>query len=224
MKKMKFKGIIFDLDGTLLDSMECWENVDRCFLRENGIEPPKDISDIVKKMTINESAMYFKTRFSLKQSCEEIKDRVEEMVRERYFYTIPLKNGAYEAVVRLKEAGLRLCVATATYNKLAYAALERLDIMKYLDFVLTCSDVGYGKDSPEIFFKAAEMLDCSAHETLVVEDSLHSIETAENAGFRTIAVYDKVSRCEWNEICRKAWKSVNEISGIIKILEEYPDG
>lgn len=223
MKKMKFKGIIFDLDGTLLDSMACWENVDQCFLRENGIEPPKDISDIVKKMTINESAMYFKTRFSLKQSCEEIKDRVEEMVRERYFYTIPLKKGAHETVVKLKETGFKLCVATATYNKLAYAALERLDIMKYLDFVLTCSDVGYGKDSPEIFFKAAEMLNCTVHETLVVEDSLHCIETAENAGFRTIAVYDSVSKGEWKEICQKAWKNVNEISEIINILEENLD-
>ncbi|MGN1087087.1 MAG: HAD hydrolase-like protein, partial [Porcipelethomonas sp.] len=92
---MNIKGIIFDLDGTLLDSMHCWENVDQSFLLENGVTPPEGVSDIVKKMTIYDSAMYFKTQFSLKQSCEEIIDRIEEMVREQYFYTIPLKDGAY---------------------------------------------------------------------------------------------------------------------------------
>lgn len=141
---MKIKGIIFDLDGTLLDSMKCWENVDKQFLHENGVEPPEGVSDIVKKMTIYDSAMYFKTQFSLKQSCEEIIDRIEEMVREQYFNSIPLKSGAYELVHNLKNYGYRICVATATYNSLADAALKRLGIYECLDFVLTCSDVGSG--------------------------------------------------------------------------------
>ncbi|MCM1225906.1 MAG: HAD family phosphatase [Clostridium sp.] len=217
---MKIKGIIFDLDGTLLDSMKCWENVDQCFLRENGVEPPKGISDIVKKMTINDSAMYFKTQFSLKQSCGEIIDRIEEMVRERYFNTIPLKDGAYEAVHSLGKDGLKMCVATATYNNLAYAALKRLGIFDCFDFIITCSDVGIGKNDPEIFFRAAEKMGCAVNETVVIEDSLHCIETASAAGFRTIAVYDEVSANEWNDIRQTAWRYVNDPSKIEMIIKE----
>lgn len=217
---MKIKGIIFDLDGTLLDSMKCWENVDRRFLIENGINPPDGVSDIVKKMTINDSAMYFKTRFSLEQSCEEIIDRIEEMVREDYFKNIPLKKGAYEIVHKLKDLGYRLCVATATYNALAYAALKRLGIFECFDFIITCSDVGSGKDDPEIFFNAAEKMGCGVENTIVIEDSLHCIETASSAGFHTIAVYDDVSGNEWLKICGRSWRNVTDLSEIENIIDK----
>ncbi len=217
---MEFKGIIFDLDGTLLDSMHCWENVDRSFLLENEITPPEGISDIVKKMTIQDSAMYFKTQFKLKQSCEDIINRVEEMVREHYFNTIQLKNGGYELIHEFKKMGYRLCVATATYKSLAEAALKRLGIYECFDSLLTCSDIGAGKDKPDIYIKSAEKMGCDIKNTLVIEDSLHCIETAENSGFKTIAVYDEVSANEWNEICSKAWKNVKDLSEISDLLRK----
>lgn len=222
---MNIKGIIFDLDGTLLDSMHCWENVDRSFLLENGIVPPEGVSDTVKKMTIYDSAMYFKTQFSLKQSCKEIIDRIEEMVKEQYFNTIPLKDGVYETVRFLKKSGYRMCVATATYNRLAYSALKRLGIYDCFEFIITCSDVGQGKDKPDIFLKSAEKMECGRENTLIIEDSLHCIETAADAGFRTIAVYDKTAENEWNEICKRSWKSIKNMTEIKNILiKENEDG
>ena len=214
-----FNGIIFDLDGTLLDSMSVWENVDRMFLEENGIVPPQGISDIVKKMTIEDSAMYFKTRFSLAHSCEYIINRIEEMVTYQYNHEIPLKAGAYETIKELQKHGFRMCVATATYNSLAYSALKRLGIYDCFEFIITCSDVGKGKDNPDVFLTAAERMDCSKEHTVVAEDSLHCIETAKNAGFFTVGVYDRVSDCDWEEICRISDRTVKNIKEIISIVK-----
>lgn len=215
---MKIDAVIFDLDGTLLDSMGIWENVDRNFLKENGVEPPEGVSDIVKKMTIQDSAMYFKERFRLSHSCEYIIDRIEEMVADEYRLHIPLKKGAYEAVMECQKKGIRMCVATATYNRLAYSALERLGILSSFDFVMTCSDVGAGKDNPLIFFKAAEKMECVPERTLVVEDSLHCIKTAKSAGFITAGVYDSVSDGDWQEIRRNCDISLENMSGLIGFL------
>ncbi len=213
---MKYKGIIFDLDGTLLDSMKVWENVDRDFVRENGGVYTEDISQDVKKMTIQQSAEYFKTRFNLSHSCEYIINRIEEMVSEQYCKYIPLKKGVSEALRKLSENGVKMCVATATYNSLVDAALKRLGIYDMFEFVLTCSDVGCGKDKPDIFFRAAEKLSRDISEVIVVEDSLHCIETAKNAGFATIAVYD--------EIAGDDWKKILEISDYSIIsMEEFCD-
>lgn len=222
---MKIKGIIFDLDGTLIDSMHCWEEVDRNFLLENGIEPPEGISDIVKKMTIQDSSMYFKARFSLPQTCAEITNRIEEMVMDSYLNEIPMKPGVYETVRTLKECGFRLCVATANYRRLAEAALDRLGLLYMFEFVITCDDCGVGKNDPEIFLRAAERMDCRPKNTLVAEDSLHCLQAAASAGFPTVAVYDEVSYGDWDNIKKLAWKSVGNVSEILEILrKENSDG
>ena len=216
---MNIKGIIFDLDGTLLDSMSIWENVDKDFLEENGAVYTRDVSEAVKKMTVFDSADYFKTKFSLEHSHEYIIKRIEEMVSEKYFYSIPLKSGVYETIKKLHEKKIKMCVATATYNRLAEAALKRLEIYDMLEFVLTCSDVGAGKNKPDIFFKAAEKMNLKIEETAVVEDSLHCIETAKNAGFFTVGVFDPVSCDDWQKICNTSDIVVKNINEIINILK-----
>ena len=156
------KGIIFDLDGTLIDSMKIWTKIDRRLLRENGVENiPPDISDRVRKMTIEESAQYFIDEFRLECTIEYIIKRIEELVRTEYEENIPLKPYAKEILDFLDEKG-----------------------------------VPYGKNFPDIFLGGAKRLGSEPEEVLVVEDSLHCIETAAKAGFVTAGIYDEVS---WNE-------------------------
>ena len=214
----RFKGVIFDLDGTLLDSMKVWENIDRDFLTENGAVYTHDVSDIVKKMTVTESANFFITRFNLDLTAQQVIDRIEEMVSEKYHNTIPLKKGAYETVKKLYDSGIKMCVATATYNSLAFAALKRLGILDMLEFVLTCQDVDAGKDDPVIFTKSAERLGFDKNDVMVVEDSLHCIETAKKAGFFTAAVYDPIAKNEWDKIRETADAAFMEIDEIFNVF------
>ncbi|MCM1006962.1 MAG: HAD family phosphatase [Ruminococcus flavefaciens] len=191
------KGVIFDLDGTLIDSMKIWTKIDRKLLRENGVENiPPDISDRVRKMTIEESAQYFIDEFRLGCTNEYIIKRIEELVRMEYEENIPLKPYAAEFLDYLDEKKVPYGVATATYKGLAEAVMKRCGIWEQMRFLLTEVEYPLGKKFPDIFLGGAEMLGLEPKEVLVVEDSLHCIETAAQSGFITAGVYDEVS---WNE-------------------------
>ncbi|MCM1270791.1 MAG: HAD family phosphatase [Ruminococcus flavefaciens] len=191
------KGVIFDLDGTLIDSMQIWTKIDRKLLIENGVENiPPDISDRVRKMTIEESAQYFIDEFGFECTSEYIIKRIEELVRIEYEENIPLKSYAAEFLDYLDEKKIPYGVATATYKGLAEAVLKRCGIWERMRFLLTEVEYPLGKKFPNIFLGAAERLGLKPEEVLVVEDSLHCIETAAKAGFITAGVYDEVS---WNE-------------------------
>jgi HAD superfamily hydrolase (TIGR01509 family) len=113
---------------------------------------------------------------------------------------IPLKTAVLPFLDRLYRNNVKMCIATATERELAKAALERLSAAKYFDFILTCTEAGMGKDTPEFFLKALELLNTPRHETIVFEDALHAIKSAKAAGFLVVAVYDKSSYEEQEEI------------------------
>ena len=199
------KSIIFDLDGTLIDSMQVWYDVDRNFLLENGVEnPPREVSEKVKRMTVEQSSAFFIEQFNLKCSQEYVINRIEELVRFEYEERIPLKPYAVELLDFLDERGIPYGIATATYNSLAKAVLKRLGLYQRMKFLLTDREYPRGKKFPDIFMGAAEILGAAPEEILVAEDSLHSVKTAKNAGFVTAAVYDKSSEPDRAELEKTA--------------------
>lgn len=213
------KGIIFDLDGTLIDSMKVWFDVDRKLLRENGITTPSEsVSEKVRTMSIEQSSRFFIEELGLKLTQEQIISRIEELVRIEYEQNIPLKPHVEEILGHLDEKGIPYGIATATYKSLAEAVLKRLGIFERFRFVLTDVDYPRGKRFPEIFLGAAERLGTIPEETLVIEDSLHCIETAVRAGFRTAAVYDEVSAAESDEIKRLADVYADSLAELQNIL------
>ncbi|MCR5730460.1 MAG: HAD family phosphatase [Ruminococcus sp.] len=194
-------GIIFDLDGTLIDSMTIWCRIDREFLRENGVDdPPADISDRIKKMTVDQSSQYFIDEFGLDLTKQQVIDRIEELVRIEYMEKIQLKPYAYELLEYVSEKNIPCGVATATYKPLAEGVLKRCGIYDRFRFLFTDNEYPKGKNFPDIFLGGAEKLGTSPHETLVIEDSLHCIKTASGAGFITAGVYDEVSSADKGEI------------------------
>ncbi|MBR5682357.1 MAG: HAD family phosphatase [Ruminococcus sp.] len=213
------KGIIFDLDGTLLDSMTVWSSIDCEFLIENGItDPPPEVSDVVKKMTVDESSQYFIDRFGLKCTKEYVIWRIEDMVRERYEKQIPLKPHVTELLDALDSRGVPYGIATATYKRLAEAALRRCGVYERFRFLLTDVEYPAGKNFPDIFIGGAERFGAAPEEVLVVEDSLHCIETAKAAGFTVCGVYDSVAEADKSRIIELSDYYVNNIGEIIDIV------
>ncbi|MBO5163078.1 MAG: HAD family phosphatase [Ruminococcus sp.] len=213
------KGIIFDLDGTLIDSMKIWYDIDRRFLIENGIaDPPREISERLKKMTVFQSSEVLRSEFGLKCSREYVINRIEELVRIEYEENIPLKQGVLELLDLLDKRGIPYGIATATYKALAEAALKRLGIFDRSLFLLTDKEYPNGKKFPDIFLGGAELLGTLPSETLVVEDSLHCVETAKKAGFRTAAVYDESAAPDRAELERTADHYIMRLDEIKELI------
>ena len=138
------KGAIFDLDGTLLDSMSIWDTIGEDYLRSLGIEPRENLAETFKTFTLEESAEYYRTHYGVTLSVAEIVDGVNGMIEDFYRNTAPLKNGVAEFLERLSKKGVRMCVATVTDKYLVEAALTRLHVRQYFEEIFTTAEVGCG--------------------------------------------------------------------------------
>lgn len=210
--------IIFDMDGTLLDSLSVWVDSDREFITGLGFEYDSRCSLAMKKMHFDSACEYLVREYSLPFSAEETGRRILAIVEEHYINGVPLKNGAAEFLEYAKKHGVKMCVATSNKKSLAEAALAAKGMKKYFEFVLTSDEVGCGKESPEIFLKAAEMLGGKPNETAVFEDSIHAVMSAKAAGFKVVGVYDELCPEEFSEIQKYADMSVMSFT---ELLKEY---
>ncbi len=187
---MRIRGAIFDVDGTLLDSMSVWDSIGGSYLRSIGYEPRENLNGVLKNMSLHQAARYYQSEYGVTLSIAEIKDGVNAMLERYYRDEVLLKAGAAELVARLSAAGTKMCIATATDRYLVDAALSRLSVRSCFGEIFTCSGVGHGKDEPHIFKAALRFLGTAQAETMVFDDALYAVRTAKNAGFPVAAVYD----------------------------------
>ncbi len=184
------RGMIFDLDGTLLDSMRIWESAGEIYLRSLGKEPRDDLRTVLKPMSMLQAAEYIKEQYDVALPTASITDGINRTVEDYYLHLDEPKDGVFGWLEQLHGKNIGMCVATATDRYLSEAALTRCGIRDFFSEIFTCSEVGSGKESPRIYRKAAEHLDLPHGEIAVVEDSLHALRTAKDDGFMTVAVYD----------------------------------
>lgn len=187
------KGVIFDMDGTLLDSMDVWKQIDLEFLEARSLIPPEGMAHEIEGMSFHETAIYFKEKFGLLETLEEIEDIWHRAAYDKYARQVKLKTRARELLEELKARKIRLGIATSNSKELSYSCLEAHGIRQMFDSIVTGSDVSHGKPDPEIYLTAAENMGVFPSGCLVFEDVVMGIQAGISAGMRTCAVYDEFS-------------------------------
>ena len=197
-------AVIFDLDGTLIDSMGMWHNIDVEYLMRFGIEVPEDLQKELEGLTYTDVARYFKDRFHIPDSISEIGDAWLQMAGEKYRNTIPLKPGVREFLAEVKSRNHKTAIASSNHLQLIEDILRIHGIYDYIDAITTCDDVGLGKPDPEVYTVTAGKLGIDPGSCLVFEDIPVGIQAGKAAGMRVIAVEDTYSEHMREEKARLA--------------------
>ena len=187
------KGVIFDVDGTLFDSMGAWHDSGYNVLKSLGIDADKRIGDIFFSMTMDEVVDYIKENFSVNESRDFLKNGIHNQVEYAYRNEIELKPGVMRILDWVKDSKIPATIATSTDRFLIEIGLARLGIEDYFDEIYTATEVGKGKNYPDIFQLAMDKMGTKPEETWLFEDGLYSMITAKAYGMPVVGVYDKVS-------------------------------
>ena len=200
---MKIEGALFDLDGTLLQSMEMWQQLPLQLVRRLGGDPPEDLARTIEAMDQRQAAEYIIRTFGFSVSVERVLKLIGELAEEEYRLHLPAKPGAQTLLERLRQKKIPCGIVSATQKELSQAAMERLGLWKYFSFALDCGEYG-PKTKPHIYLAGAEKLGSRPGCTLVFEDALHGARTAKEAGFLTVGVWDpsgEEHRAEMEALC-----------------------
>lgn len=189
------KGAIFDMDGTLIDSLMIWEVLWDCFGNKflNGEKfcPSEEADKAVRTMTLKDAMNYLYDIYHIGNSGEELFDFATETMQNFYSQEVMLKKGVLEFLEHCHQNGVKMCIASATETSLIKTALKHCNIEKYFSEIFSCADIGKGKEEPDVYLMALEYLGTEKEETYVFEDSQIAIDTAHKIGICTVGIYDK---------------------------------
>ena len=175
-------AVLFDLDGTLVDSMWMWKEIDIEYLGRFGYTCPPDLQKIIEGMSFSETAEYFKSRFQIPDSIDEIKAAWIQMSIEKYRNEVPLKPGALRLLQYLERTGKKAGIATSNGRDMVDAVLESLQICPYFQVIATACEVAAGKPAPDIYLEVARRLQTDPSRCMVFEDVPAGILAGKRAG------------------------------------------
>lgn len=184
---------VFDLDGTLLNSMHVWDKVDNDFFEKRGITAPDDYIAEICTMTINEIAVYTKKRFNFPQQPQELIDEWVSMAETEYKKNVQLKDGAKEYLFYVKQKGLKLGVLTSLSTELAVPALVRCGIYDLFDTVVSTSDSNIAKNLTAAYEDIARRLETNTENCIFFDDTYPAVLAAKQAGMTVVGVFEETS-------------------------------
>lgn len=210
------KAVIFDVDGTLIDSMWIWKQVDIEFLGKRGIPLPEKLQIEIEGMSYSETAIYFKSMFNLPESPEEIKEEWRLMAEDYYKRHIELKSGAKDFLRLLYEKGLKLGIATSNSRELVDYMLENHGIGKYFSNIRTSCEVDKGKPHPDVYLKVSEDMGIEPCCCLVFEDTFSGVMAAKSAGMKVFAMADDMSLESKDKLIEMAEGYIHSFNEVMK--------
>ena len=191
---MKFKAAIFDMDGTLINSLiywgYLWKQFGKKYLNDESFCPDAEDDKAVRTLTLAESMQMIHEHYGMGESGEKLLEEANQLAIEFYKTKVELKDGVREFLEFCQQSGTKMCIASATARDLIDVAMDHCNLRKYFSKVFSCSDYGVGKDKPDIFLAAREYLGCDISETWVFEDSLVALKTSKRIGMKTVGIYD----------------------------------
>lgn len=214
------RGAIFDLDGTLIDSMWVWAKIDDELLCSFGEKPDSEYREAITRLSFREGAEYIINRYHLKKTPEEILSQIDEMAVREYRDNIKLKHGAREYLLELSRQGVVLAVGTSCTQALCRTVLESNRIIGVFEHFIFANQIPSGKRTPDFFKVCAEKMGLECSECTVFEDSLFAAKSAKAAGCKTVGMYDDYTKEQFDElkkVCDKTIRSFTELASAAEI-------
>ena len=207
------KGAIFDMDGTLVDSLMLWniiwERFGNIFCEDGHFVPSEADDKAVRTMTLKDAMNHIHQKYNIGKTGEELLETVNKIMIDFYSNEVMLKEGVADFLEYCSANGVKMCIASATDTELIKIALRHCNIEKYFVNIFSCAEIGKGKDKPDIYQMAMEYLGTEAQETCIFEDSHIAICTADKLGIKTVGIYDKYNYGQ-DEIKKTATKYIAE--------------
>ena len=219
----KLRCAIFDVDGTLTDSMYIWENAGSQLLKNHQIPAPPDLRSQLGPMTLRQTAAYFNQHYGLHETEEETMEEICKQVEDEYFYRVPAKAHVEKVLFWLRQQGIAICILTASERYHVQAACQRLGILKYFEKIFTCTELGMSKHDPNIFGLVCKSMGVKPWETVVFEDALHAVKTASDSGYFTVAVDDRYNQDKTEALQQTADWFIRDYTEIIEKLKPFVD-
>lgn len=208
------KVALFDMDGTLVDSMGVWEYAPAGALKKLGIEPDEEAFNVFREKGYSETAKYLVKKYSLEISDHEFMTLMDETVIPFYHNDVQLKEGALEYLQLLQDKGVRICLLSANNIELVNIIRERFELDKYIRDFISTSNFGNTKAEPEIFVKLAMLYGVKVTDCVLFEDSKYAIKTAKSVSMKTVGIKDAFSKKDeayMQENCTRFISSFNEL-------------
>lgn len=216
------KGAIFDMDGTLVDSLMMWdvlwESFGVKFLNREGFRPSAEDDKYVRTATSRDAMYRIHSVYNMGSSVDELIETTNELLVDFYSNKVELKDGVLEFLEYCYAKGVKMCIASALDMSYIKMAVEHLNLGKYFVDILCCADIGKSKDQPDIYLMALDSIGTSVEETWVFEDSHIAIDTADKIGMKTVGIYDKYNYGQ-EEIKRIATVYIAEGETLRKLID-----